>query len=100
MQGDLTLLSLATFDYTALVGQPLLARTKGANPPEVALHDNDEVDLDSLHRWPQLTYEKIRNSTDGERFQKFFIDLNLSTCSIAWISTPPCLSTADASTFK
>lgn len=32
---------------------------KGPNPPEVALHANENVDLDSLHWWPQLTYEII-----------------------------------------
>lgn len=74
----------------------------------MARHANEEVDVDSLH-WSivscatpyyKLTHEIIGNSTDGELYQKFFIDLNLSTCTISWINTPLCLSMAGPSAFK
>lgn len=48
----------------------------------------------------KLTHEIIGNSTGGELFQKVFIDLKLSTCTISLINTPLCLYTPGPSSCK
>lgn len=74
MQADLTLLSLATLPIQP--GWPdSSARTKGSTFPQMALHANEEVVLDSLQQmatfgsvnlYCKLRHEAIGNSTDGE----------------------------------